>query len=799
MERERKGQFAEQRDLPTSLRLGWLSFRLWLLAGCAFAAAGITAVSMEVQAGCGAWLVAADHWSMSERQAVQLLYRYLAERDPAQLAASRRALDVPLGYRMTRLEMEGPHPDVERVRQMLLTGPNTPREIDPMIRLYRYGGVGTPFLRHAVEAWQSGDRGILKLVAIADELSRTPPDTARAAALRAELSDVQMRIDDDVERFRSVMVGGMRWLRDVVSLLSFVTLLLVVAATGMAVRRIRGHLIAHESRFRAAFHQAVVGMARFDLDGRLLESNAALARILGHAPERLQGATLADLLHPGDLLLLGDGRIDWSRQQRAAELRFLRADGSTIWGRWSASEITAPRTPPYVLAVVEDVSQAHRLASELAHEASHDPLTGLINRREVERRLAALLAQPRPPGTRHALCYVDLDHFKLINDTFGHAEGDRMLCHFVQTVATRLRPDDWFGRMGGDEFAILFPDTAIEQARAVLESVLQALGGPLGDNIGRPLAPGCSLGLVEVDEQLLDVNALMTAADMACYAAKEQGRNRVCCFNVDDADRALRRQHGTWIGAVKQAIADKRLELHAQKILVAADPARLQYEVLPRLRGADGRLHTAGEFLPAIEHYGMGRMLDMHVISRLLPLLADSHEHLAQLDLCHINVSAQSIAQPVFLEFVAEQLDRYPALAGRVCFEITETAVIANVEHAKRFVEAVRARGCKVALDDFGSGLSSFGYLKQFPVDILKIDGAFVRDLRHNAVDRATVRALARLGQELGIAVVAECVEDEQALSELVALGVARLQGFAIHRPCALAVLLAESETPAAA
>ncbi|MBB5865255.1 diguanylate cyclase (GGDEF)-like protein/PAS domain S-box-containing protein [Xanthomonas arboricola] len=776
---------------------GWLTLPLALLIGMAVSMTVILALVIEIQSGSTAWIVGQSRWSNAQQGAVYWLERYLGSGETADLQAACRALDVPLGDRSARVAIERPAIDWATVYAGLAAGGNAREDMPHMVRLYRYGQE-LPFLGEAIVLWKDSDADILHLSGLADRAASVHatghPDPRALQALRDELRLLDGRMRRDADQFLLLLTRCARLLHDVMVVFSLVTLLLVLATCVLAMRRIRDYLLSHEGRFRTAFQQAALGMVKFDLHGRVLDANASMANILRYRPGELQDCTLAEVMYPDDIALDSRGVIDWPKLLQSAELRFLRADGEVMWGRWSASLVEpGAEEPTLVLAVIEDVSQAHELADEVAFHARHDALTGLINRHEIERRLRCLLEPPQSPQLCHALCFVDLDHFKLVNDTFGHAVGDKFLCHFADVITMQLRPGDWLGRLGGDEFAILLANTDLAQAQALLEGMHGVLGQPWSHQGGRPLTPSCSFGVVEIRQGASDVNVLMTAADLACHAAKEEGRNRIRCFGEHDLALAHRRHDGGWISAVQEAIAEDRLLLYAQKIQVLSDPGRLQYEVLVRLRARDGCVLSPGEFLPAVERYGLGRMVDVHVLERLCAQLAGNPLHVAALDLCHVNLSAQSIAQPDFLDVVCGLFDRYPLLVPKLCLEITETAVIGDLEHARRFVQSVRARGCHVALDDFGSGLASFGYLKQFTVDVLKIDCGFLRNYARDAVDRAAVHSIAQVGLALGIEVVAEGVESEADIPSLREAGVGQVQGFSLHRPCPLDDLLQPS------
>jgi diguanylate cyclase (GGDEF)-like protein/PAS domain S-box-containing protein len=754
----------------------------------------LTATVLEIQAGATAYIVGESHWSKAQQQAVHSLYRYVTHADPADLQRARQALLVPLGDRQARLALERNPVNLRLARKGFLQGGNAPQDVDRLIRMYRLFA-GAPYFRDSVRLWREAEIDILRLVALAEQIQqdvlhqRLDPD--RVAAYQQRLLELDERLRVAEIAFSRSLVEGARFLRLAligISVLAFMALTWYALAL---MRRTLRHVRETESEFRVAFHQAVVGMLKLDRQGRVTRANEALAKILDRPLEQLKGLPLNAILHPQDLQLTAAGTIDWVRMLEPGDRRLLREDGKVLWVRWTASMIVGAHADvDRIFVVVEDVSKARELASEIAHQASHDELTGLINRREIERRLGHAIATVRQGGASHSLCFIDLDQFKVVNDTCGHAAGDQFLREFSATLAALLRGGDWVGRLGGDEFAILLEGTGLEDAERAAMRIHERLGQTTFHWAGRRFVMGCSIGVAEINHDTLDSDLLLRAADTACYLAKEEGRNRVRCYR--DADRAIVRRHNEleWVTQTQLAIAENRLLLYAQRIHPLNGEDRLQYEVLVRLAGEEGQLVLPGFFLPAMERYGQASTLDRHVVGLVFAAFAGHQEHLDFLDLCHINLSAQSIVDIGFREYVTGLLDDRPALAHKLCFEITETAVIGNLADARGFIDAMRARGCRIALDDFGSGLSSFGYLKSLPVDILKIDGVFIRDLGKDDVDLALVRSISQVGHALGKVTIAEWVETEAALAQLAEVGVDYAQGYAIHVPCPLHELM---------
>ena len=755
----------------------------------------LTATVLEIQAGATAYIVGESHWSKAQQTAVYSLYRYTRHGHPEDLEGAREALRVPLGDRAARLALESRPIDLQAARRGFIDGGNAPVDVDRMIRMYRVFS-HAPYFRDSVKQWSRSDADILRLRALTDEIEQRRRlgtlDDEDIGAYQQMLVELDDRLRRSELKFSRSLVDGSRFLRVALTILSVIAFFALAWYALSIMRRTLVHIRQTESEFRAAFHQASVGMLKLDHEGRFTQANEALAQILGYPLEELRRQRLADVLPPEDMRYDEEGRIDWATMIEPAERRLRRADGSSRWVRWSASNINSGGRNARIFAVVEDVSEARELASEIAHQASHDDLTGLINRREIERRLGHVTQSVERDEGRHSLCFVDLDQLKLVNDTCGHAAGDRFLRQFAHALSSQLRGDDWVGRLGGDEFAVFLADASLEDAERVAQRIHARLGQSAFHWNDRKFGLGCSIGVVEINRDTHDADWLLRAADTACYLAKEEGRNRIRCYRETDEAFARRQSELDWVAHVQLAIAEDRLLLYAQRIKALRGEDRLQYEVLVRMIDRDGRLYPPSYFLPPLERYGQVMILDRYVLASTLEQISRDTRHLLSLDLCHINVSAQSIADPQFRQFAVEQLDRHPGIAKKICFEITETAVIGNLTDACLFIEAMRARGCCIALDDFGSGLSSFAYLKSLDVDILKIDGAFIRDLDKDNVDLALVRSMSQVGHALGKRTIAEWVENEAAMKKLNEVGIDYVQGYAIHAPAPLSALMRE-------
>lgn len=436
--------------------------------------------------------------------------------------------------------------------------------------------------------------------------------------------------------------------------------------------------------------------------------------------------------------------------------------------------------------VFHDVSKERRLRRALAYQASHDALTGLINRREFENRLnEALLTARADSDTTHVLLYLDLDQFKLVNDTCGHQAGDRLLKQVTGLLQTRIRTSDTIARLGGDEFGILLQDCTVERAAKVADSLRQAIREYRFEWQDGAMNIGVSIGIVEINSSSESITSVMSAADVACYAAKDSGRNRVHMYQSGAAPERHREMQ--WVSRLTRAVEENRLELFYQPIVPIGanrDP-RGHYELLVRMRAEHGGLILPAEFIPAAERYNVMSIIDRWVVSQALGALAHyrtdgDHRHGYTVS---INLSGTSLNDDRFLEFLISELQGYDLSPGAVCFEITETAAISNLANVVHFMKEFRARGCQFSLDDFGSGLSSFMYLKNLPVDYLKIDGQFIQNVTTDRVDRCMVEAITQIGHAMGIKTIAERVESAEVLACLADIGVEYAQGIYIAMP----------------
>jgi diguanylate cyclase (GGDEF)-like protein/PAS domain S-box-containing protein len=434
--------------------------------------------------------------------------------------------------------------------------------------------------------------------------------------------------------------------------------------------------------------------------------------------------------------------------------------------------------------VFHDVTEQRRMAGEMSYRATHDPLTGLVNRAEFETRLRRTLDKAHEDRSAHALMYIDLDQFKLVNDACGHSVGDQLLQQVAKLLRDAVRARDTLARLGGDEFAVILEHCTAEHAQRVAQQICDRMEQFRFLHDDRRFRIGTSIGLVPVDSRWANTALAMQAADSSCYAAKEAGRNRVhAWFDTDTAMRA-RQGETQWASRLEQALDENRFVLYAQRIEpLTEDVAGLHAEVLLRMLDVDGSLVPPGAFLPAAERFHMATRIDRWVLQRVVQLLQAQPESSALNTLC-VNLSGQSVGDRAFHRHAIELLaEAGAAVCRRLCVEITETAAVTNMADAAVFIEQARALGVRIALDDFGAGASSFGYLKSLQVDLLKIDGSFIRDIIDDPLDDAAVRCFVDVARVVGVKTVAEFVDRPEVYQRVRSIGIDYAQGFLLHRP----------------
>ena len=440
-----------------------------------------------------------------------------------------------------------------------------------------------------------------------------------------------------------------------------------------------------------------------------------------------------------------------------------------------------------VVMVFHDVTKARSVARKMSWQAAHDALTGLLNRREFELRLDDMLRDAQESGSSHALMYIDLDQFKIVNDTCGHVAGDELLKQLSFILQKHIRESDVLARLGGDEFGLLLTGCPLEKARDIAEQTRKLIKEFRFSWAGKNFEVGASIGVVIIDENSESLAAVLSAADVACYAAKDLGRNRIHVHMVNDEDVQQRHGEMQWVTRINDALASDKFVLYCQEIRRSAMAKVVggHVEILVRMLDDQGGIIPPNAFIPAAERFNLMPAIDRWVVTNACHNIRNHQMNgsASVLEMVAINLSGNSLGSDGFFEFIRNELSAYQIQPSQLCFEITETAAIANLAKASDFIHEMKALGCRFALDDFGSGLSSFSYLKNLPVNYLKIDGSFVKDMSNDPIDCAMVRSINEVGHVMGIETIAEFVEDDETLKLLSGIGVDYVQGYGINKP----------------
>ncbi|UNK56226.1 EAL domain-containing protein [Pseudoxanthomonas daejeonensis] len=722
---------------------------------------------------------------------------------PQNLAALHRArdADMPSISAPFRL-LQFPDADAAAARGMTVRLPvysQGPRPVTPEQRRLREIGALAISLRLEPMLRQALQGRILEHMHVAITDLDAPPDQATvfASGVLPEGAAPQRR---------QVEFGGRRWelqlwprstvvetggIWRVVAAGTIISVLLALLMLSQATtyrralelgRRMSARFGESEARFRVLNEllPALVLLAD-GRDGRIVYANQAARNHLGAVLDTPLVSLFANPLLGGQAMAEATAGGSWASQ----EAMVVTAGGEAFWASASLAQVEVDGAP-YLLMVATDTSEQRELTERLRYQAAHDGLTELCNRREFERRLQEALARRQGDADMapFALLYIDLDQFKLINDVSGHMAGDQLLVQLVHALRAHLRPGDLLARLGGDEFGLLAFDIDEDQAQELAERMRQCIEGVMFVWQDRTYTVSASIGMVMVDRDGCTLKDLLAWADSACYQAKEGGRNRVCSYREDE-DTTRRRSEMEWANRLRWALEQDRLLLDYQEVvpLLPSPENPIHIELLLRLREEDGTVFLPGAFIPAAERYGLMPLVDRWVIRTALANFTRLHACGGELRTCAINLSGASIEDDGLADFILDTIYEFGVPATRVCLEITETVAVRNLLRVVRVIERLRAVGCRIALDDFGAGMSSFGYLKNLPVDVIKIDGSFVRDLGSDPMSRAIVNAIAQIGQQRGLKVVAEWVDSERTLATLRELGVDYGQGFVLHRP----------------
>lgn len=427
-----------------------------------------------------------------------------------------------------------------------------------------------------------------------------------------------------------------------------------------------------------------------------------------------------------------------------------------------------------------DVTAMYQLTNEMTYQASHDALTGLINRVEFDRRLRTALSSAESTHSQHAFCYIDLDRFKIVNDQCGHAAGDALLKQLAKIIKSKIRGSDVLARLGGDEFGLLLENCETGRAEDILQTILVDIDQYRFIWEQKSFSVGASVGLVMLSQHNGSISQVMQAADSACYMAKNEGGGRIHRYQPDDDALTRHTQNSQWAHKLQTALENNRFKLFAQSIHSLSDPQHIIHEVLVRMVDEEDNIISPAAFIPAAERYHLIQSIDRWVLRQTLIVIEKGW--LAG-SMCTINLSGDTIGDPAMLDYVIALFQQYRVDPHSICFEITETAMVTNLVQTRHFMSTLKELGCKFALDDFGSGVSSFAYLQNLPVDVLKIDGALVRDIAYNEINEVMVSSINTIGHAMQMKTIAEFVENEDIVKKLSAMGVDYGQGYYFSKP----------------
>ena len=572
-------------------------------------------------------------------------------------------------------------------------------------------------------------------------------------------------------------------------------------AIAMHNMRLIASLEAEKERAEVTLHSIGDAVITTDAEGRVDYLNPVAERLTGWTTIEAQGETVETVFQVINEITrervsdpvgrcLAEGKVVGIPTQSA----LVRRDGR----EFSIDDSAAPireRDGAVVGAVLvfHDVSRARRMARELSWQARHDRLTGLANRTHFEEALRLAVDDARENDHEHVVLYLDLDQFKVVNDTCGHVAGDELVRQLALRLRGRVRELDTLARFGGDEFGVLLVGCHLDQGRRIADKLQETIREFQFNWQDHVFDVGASIGVAAITSRSQSAATALSAADIACHVAKENGRNRVHVFREGDSTLAKRRGEMMWVSRITSALAADRFVLWAQPIVSTTDDpdAPQHLEILVRMVEESGKIVAPGFFIPAAERYNLMGQIDRWVVRNVFERFSGRlGSGRGEVPMCAINLSGASMSDETLLDFIREQFASHDVPPASICFEITETAAVGNLEQAAAFISELKEMGCRFALDDFGSGLSSFAYLRQLPVDFIKIDGFFVKDMLQQPMNRAIVEAIQRIGNVMGIRTIAEFVEDSATLDALRKIGVDYGQGYGICRPAPLEELL---------
>ncbi|WP_370678566.1 EAL domain-containing protein [Comamonas sp. GB3 AK4-5] len=764
----------------------------------------LATASIQLLSGVRTLVAGESIWSRAQMDAIFYLDRYASQGNEETYQQFRRALEAPLGDRLARQALDQAPVNLQQAREGLLRGGNHPDDIGTAITVLR-ATWNMEWMRSTIALWRAADSYLDQMISLAAEIhhARTqsghPIDTLQVQAWQMEIDQIRNSTAPLTKAFSESLGVHSRTITNTLLVIHLSAAALLVLLVTLSLHRMqtRSHSTEsalHSERERGFSTLAALGDGVLTLhsDGTVLDANPAAESLLGMRSDQILGQPLEKVLsfehseregrdpvfirlresaHP-----FRDETVRWIRRSTDQQKLAVKLMGSPIHhdGRLSGAVL-----------VLHDVTREQNFMHQLSWQADHDALTGLENRGGFRSRLEQLLSTPRNLMRPATLLHLNLDQFKLINDSNGYAAGDEVLREVCQCINRSIQDGDAVARLGGDEFAVLLHNCDAEQGMGIAEQLRQGIQQLHLQWGSRLLRTGVSIGMVHITAADACAQDLLRMADMACLRAKEMGRNKV--FVYEHEDHAFKHYMGEmdWVERVRAALEQNRFCLFAQTLapLQTGEEQGVHFEVLLRMLDPHGQIVPPGHFIPAAERYGLMPALDRWVITQAMRTLARFPKQMHQVHSCAINLSGTSLGDPSLLGFIQQQIAEFQIPAEILCFEITETSAIANMDNAVRLMAELQKQGCRFSLDDFGAGMSSFNYLKRLPVDYLKIDGGFVCDMLSNTSNYAMVEMINQIGHMMGKRTVAEFVEDEATITALQKMGVDYGQGYCIAKP----------------
>jgi diguanylate cyclase (GGDEF)-like protein/PAS domain S-box-containing protein len=746
----------------------------------------ISGGSLEILSAIRAYVIGESLWSKGQKDAVRFIQLYAATGNKAYLQDFDEAIDIPLGDLSARLALEAPVEDTELARKGFIRGGNKPNDIGGLIWLFRYFRT-TAYMRPAVEYWRESDGPLQKLLA----LRRAMEQRSDANGYRQNMSAWEVEIDQINQKLAPLAIAFSESLgasaNSMSQLLSALNLSLAATLIAFVVLHIRRIVALQISAERELLTLASIRDAIFvvSVDDKINFANPAACELLGLASVS-KGTPVSSLF----VLIRQHLSNSFSDLDRSTANGtpfsphvLIRSDGSAVAVSITESHLTHDPTGGRVL-VIRDTTEERNLLDRIAWQASHDSLTELANRREFEFHLEQEMKLRAANETDIALLFVDLDQFKIVNDTCGHAAGDQLLQQITVILLDVVGSTGLVARLGGDEFGVLLTKAIPDGPIGLAERLRTEIERHTFVWNGMSFKTTSSIGLV-LGRDVDSAEDALKAADVACFLAKERGRNRVHAHRLTDLEIECRISEMGWVQRIRKGLENGQFCLFAQEIRAIAKDGRANphFELLLRLHDEDGSLISPGSFLPAAARFGLLPIVDRWVVRTALDKIDQAYKRSTADIEYAINISGVTLGDRDFVDFVSDQFARCSVNPNRISFEITEITAVANLTVARTFIEQMKKSGCRFSLDDFGTGMSSISYLKYLPVDYLKIDGSFIKEMLSSSVDRSMVEMITKIGKILGMKVIAEFVETQEILDELRVIGVDYVQGFAIGRP----------------